>query len=101
MPKVGLRETFELETRNKYTKVNCELGLSVEGRELPSMAVLGDAVEQAIKLIEDRVAESYKVVPPRGVDQTQATVTEVPVAPSATAAQQESQPQPTTIPFRG
>ena len=65
MPKMGLRESFEMETRNKYTKINCEVNLSVDGRELPSMAVLGDALELAIKLIEDRVAESYKVVPPR------------------------------------
>lgn len=69
MPKMGLRESFELETRNKYTKIECELGISINGRELPSMSVVGEALEKAIKLIEDAVAESYKVVPPRDVNQ--------------------------------
>src|SRR5215831_175126 len=87
MPKIGLRETFELETRNKYTKVNCEIGLSVDGRELPSMAVLGEALQLAVALIEGKVKESYEVVPPRGVDQTQQQVEQItgvptPVAPA-------------------
>jgi hypothetical protein len=68
LAKVGLRQTFELETRNKYTKVNCEVGLSVDGRELPSMAVLGAALEEATQLIQDRVTESYKEVPARVPD---------------------------------
>jgi hypothetical protein len=65
MPKVGLRETFELKTRNDYTKVECEIGISVNGRELPSMAVMGAALEDAIKLFQERVTESYKAVPER------------------------------------
>lgn len=70
MPKIVLRESFEMETRNKYTKVNCELAMSVDGRELPTMAVIGAAVEEAIQLIESRVKEAYVEVPPRNVDQT-------------------------------
>jgi hypothetical protein len=68
-----------METRNKYTKVQCELGLTIDGRELPSMAIVGEALEKAIELIEAAVAESYKVVPPRAVDAPTAP-TEQPVA---------------------
>ena len=65
MPDMGLRESFDLETRNKYTKVECEVGLKVSGRELPNMAVLGEALEAAIELIQAKVADSYKEVPVR------------------------------------
>lgn len=65
MPITGLRQEFELETRNKYTKVTAEIGFKVNGRELPSMAVLGAAVEEAIELIQNKITESYKVVPER------------------------------------
>jgi hypothetical protein len=75
MPKIGMRESFEMETRNKYTKVECELAISVNGRELPSAAVLGSALEEAIKIVEARVKESYEVVPPRDVPQPQANAT--------------------------
>jgi hypothetical protein len=39
--------------------------MSVDGKELPNMAVLGKALEEAIELIQNRVTESYKVVPER------------------------------------
>lgn len=64
MPKTGIRQTLELTTRNAYTKVECEVGMTVNGKELPNMAVLGAALESAIELIQQRVTESYKVVPP-------------------------------------
>jgi len=54
-----------METRNKYSKVDCEMGLTVEGRELPNASVLGKAMEEAVELIQQRVKESYEVVPPR------------------------------------
>jgi|SRR5215831_8459777 len=65
MAKVGLRQTFEMETRNKVTKVNCDITFNVDGRELPNMSVLGAALEEATQLIQTRVAESYKEVPAR------------------------------------
>jgi len=65
MPKNAFKMAFELQTRNQYTKVNCEIGMTVDGRELPSMAILGDAMEEAIKLIQDKITESYKTVPAR------------------------------------
>jgi len=65
MPRSGLRHEFELSTRNAYTKVKCELNLILDGRELPNMAVLGEALEDAVKLVQNRVTESYKVVPER------------------------------------
>jgi hypothetical protein len=65
MPTTGLRQEFKLETRNRYTTVDAEIGFKVNGKELPSMAVLGAAVEEAIELIQTKIAESYKVVPER------------------------------------
>jgi hypothetical protein len=65
MANIGLRQAFELETRNKYTKVNCELGIKIEGRELPTMDVIGSALEEALRIFQDRITESYKVIPPR------------------------------------
>jgi hypothetical protein len=61
----GLRTKFELQTRDRYTKVEAELGLKVIGKELPNMAVLGMALEKAVEVFEAIVAESYKAVPPR------------------------------------
>jgi len=64
MPKVGLTETFELKTR-EFSKVDCQIAINVNGRELPSMAVMGAALEEAIKLFQDKITESYKMVPER------------------------------------
>ncbi len=95
MPKIGLRESFEMETRNKYTKVECELAITIDGRELPGMAVVGEALEQAVKLIEDAVKKSYEVVPPRDVDQTNQPVP-TPVAPVAPVTPVQAVPAPQT-----
>lgn len=76
MAVVGLREKFELETRNKYTKVECEIGMKVDGKELPTMAVLGAALEEAIELIQLRISESYEVVPPRVNEPEPSQITE-------------------------
>jgi hypothetical protein len=65
MPKSGIRQTLDLTTRNQYTKCTCEVGMTVEGKELPTLAVLGAALEEAIELIQKKVTESYKVVPER------------------------------------
>lgn len=65
MAKLGLRHTGEIQTRDRYTKVQFELGMTMEGRELPNAAVLGSALEEAVKLVEERVTQSYVVVPPR------------------------------------
>jgi hypothetical protein len=67
MPKTGMRQTFQMKTRGIST-VSCEVGMTVDGRELPNMAVLGDALEKAIELIAQLVSDSYKVVPPRTGD---------------------------------
>jgi hypothetical protein len=65
MPKTGIRQTFELTTRDRFTKVECEIGLTVNGRELPNMEVLGKALEAGIQLIQDSITESYLKVPER------------------------------------
>lgn len=64
MPKNGLRQTFKLKTRG-MSEVDCEIGITIEGRELPNMAVLGGALEDAVALVQTKVTESYKVVPER------------------------------------
>jgi len=68
MPQMGLRESFELETRNRYTKVNCEVGLKIDGRELPNMAILGEALEKAIEMIQEHVKQAYVELPERHGD---------------------------------
>ena len=93
MPKMGLRESFEMETRNKYTKVNCELSITIDGRELPAMGVVGEALEAAAKQIEDAVKKSYEVVPPRDVDQTNI----VPMPEPTPVAQPVKPAQPTVV----
>jgi hypothetical protein len=65
MPKNAIRQEFELSTRGAYTKVECDISLSVNGRELPSLAVLGKALEDAVSLIQTVVSDSYKKVPER------------------------------------
>ncbi len=64
MPLTAVRQEFELETRDKYTKVKVEVLLKVDGRELPNGAVLGLALDDAIETIRKSIQESYKV-PPR------------------------------------
>jgi hypothetical protein len=65
MPVTGIRQEFELETRDRYTKVKAEMGIKVDGRELPNMAVIGAAMEEAIELVRTRIKDSYRVVPER------------------------------------
>lgn len=81
MAKTGVRHTSQLTTRDKYTKVDFELGMTVEGKELPSASVLGGALEEAAELIQKRVTESF-VVPPR-VAPTTAVVQHADVQPVA------------------
>jgi len=96
LPKVGLRESFEMNTRDKYTKVECEVGMTVNGRELPNMAILGAALEEAIKLIQERVTESYKVVPARNdFEQTRPS----PVGTVADLTSHPAQPEVKPVPF--
>jgi len=65
MPKTEIRYDFELTTRNAYTKVEAELSLNLNGRELPTMAVVGEAMEQAAKTIQEAITASYETVPAR------------------------------------
>lgn len=68
MPVTGIRHSFDLATRNAYTKVSAELGLKLDGKELPNMAVLGEAVEKAVEMIQEHIKKSYEVVPERHGD---------------------------------
>lgn len=74
MPKMGMREEFELQLKDRYTRVNAEIGITVDGRELPNAAVLGDALEKIIKLVQETVTESYKEVPVRDGTTPMATI---------------------------
>jgi hypothetical protein len=65
MPKIGLKSNTELQTRNAYTKVGCEISVIVDGKELPSMGVVGEALEKAIELFQNEIKKSYEVVPVR------------------------------------
>ena len=65
MPKLTMTNDKQIETRNSYTKIDGKIMVSVEGKELPSLAVLGEALEAATELFEQKIKDSYKVVPPR------------------------------------
>lgn len=65
MAKTSFKKDFELTLKNEYTKVECSVSLTVDGKSLPTMATMGDAMEQAIAVIQQLVTESYNVVPAR------------------------------------
>jgi hypothetical protein len=65
MPKISLKQNTQVRTRNDYTKVDTEFTVMVDGRELPSMSVIGSALEKAIEVFEAEVKKSYEVVPVR------------------------------------
>lgn len=63
MPTNKLTQEMKLDTRSKFTQVDAVISLSVDGRELPNLAVLGEALEEAVELIQRKITDSYKVVP--------------------------------------
>jgi hypothetical protein len=63
--KTGIQKEFELVTRNHFTKINAVVSMTVDGKELPNMAILGEALEKAINLIQKKIQQSYEVVPAR------------------------------------
>jgi hypothetical protein len=65
MAETGVRTRFDLTTRGPYQKVDCELGIKVVGKELPNMAIIGEALEKAAEMIQQTITDSYKVVPER------------------------------------
>jgi len=65
MPKSGLKHTLDLTTRDAFTKVECEIGLTISGRELPSLEIMGKAFEVGIKAMQEAITDSYKIVPER------------------------------------
>ena len=65
MPITGLKYEAEMSTRTQFTKVKAEVALKVDGKELPNMGVLGEALELAVAIIQQHITKSYKVVPPR------------------------------------
>lgn len=64
MAKTQIKQNFELTTRG-ISKVAAEISLTVDGREIPSMSVLGDSLEKALVTIQTAITESYKLVPER------------------------------------
>lgn len=65
MPKMAVKEEFKLQTRDRFTTVDCELSMTIDGRELPSMAIIGEAIEKAMNEIQVSVTNSYTKVPER------------------------------------
>jgi hypothetical protein len=102
MAKLGFKHTSEVQTRDKYTKCNFELGMTLDGRELPNAAVLGAALEDAVKLIQERITESYQVVPPRQElpGNAEAVVTQVPVEAAKPTLGEQIAPVPVTVPVQ-
>lgn len=65
MPKNAVKLAFELKTRGDHVRCDCEIGMTVDGKELPTLAILGAALEEARDLIQQRVTESFQAVPIR------------------------------------
>ncbi len=65
MPVTGVRSEFEMATRNDFTKVKCEIGIKIDGRELPNVAVVGAALDAAVEAARKVVNDSYRTVPER------------------------------------
>jgi hypothetical protein len=63
MPKTRITQEFELKTRNE--KVEAEIQLMVNGRELPTAATLGSALEKGLAVIQEEISNAYKLVPAR------------------------------------
>ena len=62
MPKMGSTIEFELQFKDGFTKVEAELQLVVDGRELPNAAIVGEAMEKALVAIQQAVKEGYENV---------------------------------------
>lgn len=65
MPKLKIAEEFKLQTRDRFTSVDCTLAIEIDGRELPNMEIVGKALEDALTTIQTSITESYTVVPER------------------------------------
>lgn len=65
MPKLKIGEEFKLVTRDRFTTVDCELSISIDGKELPSAAIVGGALEKVIEVMTAHIQESYQKVPER------------------------------------
>lgn len=64
MPKHSVKTELPLTTRG-YTKANAEISITIDGHEVPSTAVLGAALDQAVDIIQQAIVKSYEVVPAR------------------------------------
>lgn len=64
MPRHAVKKEVDLTTRG-FTKVQSEIAIRLDGKELPSLEVIGKAMDQAVELIQQIIQDSYKVVPPR------------------------------------
>lgn len=65
MPKTTITQETKLTTRNSITMVDAVFSLTVDGRELPTMTILGSSLEEAIAAVQAKITESYTVVPAR------------------------------------
>lgn len=65
MPKLAISETLDLQTRDRVTKVECEVSVKLDGRELPNADVVGAALELMVKQLQEHVTQSYQLVPER------------------------------------
>lgn len=65
MPKLNIAEEFKLQTRDRFTTVDCTLAIEVAGSELPNMGIVGEALEKAVTQIQNSITESYAKVPER------------------------------------
>jgi hypothetical protein len=90
MPRSSLTSEFDFQPRNEFrSKVDVKFNMSVDGRELPNLQVLGNAFEKAVELFQAEVKKAFEVVPPR--DNT----------PMSDTLQRPAPPTPPTPPVNG
>lgn len=68
MPATKVSHEWKMKTRDNYTEVDTTLTIVVDGKELPNMGVLGGTLDELVEILQERIKESYKVVPERPVD---------------------------------
>ena len=73
MPGTKVSHEFEMPTRDRYTKVETIVSISVNGKELPNMGILGGTLDEIVQFLSQRIAESYQKVPERPGDTPIAT----------------------------
>ena len=65
MPKIKLTSEGQMTTRSQYSKCDATVSIELNGNEVPSTALIGKLLDEAVDKIQAGITESYQVVPAR------------------------------------